>query len=101
MVDLVGQEGIEIAKGIVRERGQVNDRIEAGQVPDLDVSNVEPSHRYGRHPVAERGSRIEIAIEPDDRVAGPEQHGDEDRSEVAEMPSDEDALGVDDADVGK
>jgi hypothetical protein len=40
MVDRMGQIGIDIPQGIVRERGQMDDRIESLEITPLDVTHV-------------------------------------------------------------
>jgi hypothetical protein len=54
VVDVVRQLGIEIAERVVRQRCEMNDRIEARQVRRLDIANVPAQVRHVRHPVGER-----------------------------------------------
>ena len=40
VVDLVGDGGVQVAEGIVGERREMDDRLEALQVARLDVANI-------------------------------------------------------------
>jgi hypothetical protein len=88
-VDVVGQLGVDVAERVVAERRQVDHRVEAGQVPGRDVTQVHPDggHRFGG------GTQQAVGVEPDvqagDRVPGGAQAGAEHAADVALVAGDE------------
>ena len=91
MVDVVGQGRVEVAQGIVRQRGQVHDRVDPVELLHRDVAQVGVDLRDRREPVgiAERAAAIQVGVEPDDVVSRRLEDGDEDGADVAEMTGDE------------
>ena len=64
MVDLVRARGIEVPERVVRDRREVDDGVEAPQVIDLDVPDVQAKrrHRVGLRP--ERAALEPERVEP-------------------------------------
>ena len=91
VVDVVGQGRVEVAERIVRQRGQVDDRVDPVELLHGDVAQVGVDLRDRRQPVgvAERAAAIQVGVEPDDLVTGRLEDGDEDGADVAEMTGDE------------
>ena len=83
MVDLVGTLRIEIAQRVVRERGQVDHRIEAVQVRLPDVAQIHaPSGRL-RRALTERAPLEQTIVQPDDRMVRATQHRRHHRADIA------------------
>jgi len=62
MVDLVGRLWVEVGDGVVADRGQVDDRIEADEVLGLYVADVlRQGRRVGRR-VAAQACREQVGI---------------------------------------
>ena len=83
VVDVVGRLRVEVADGVVADRGEVDHGVEADEVLALDVADV-PLQRLDLGRVRAEGARCEqVGVKPDDLVAGVLQHGDQHRADVA------------------
>jgi hypothetical protein len=87
MVDLVGEVGVVVAQRIVAQRRQVHHRVKAAQVGDLRLSDVlanvgDFDDLLG---IAEGAAAVPVGIHPDDVVAALQQHGYQNRADVAQM----------------
>jgi hypothetical protein len=65
MVHLVRQIRIQVAKGIVGERGKVNNRVEAQEGGGLDIPEILLDGRYILLQLSERAFLIKIGIQTD------------------------------------
>src|SRR4030095_3281106 len=61
MIDVVSQLGVEVSEGVVRERRQVNDGIEAVQETTIHVAQIGADLADGRR----RGTKIAPIVKPD------------------------------------
>ena len=68
MVDVVGQLGVEVAEGVVRQRREVHDGVEALEVALDDIAGV-LADRRDAHAGAEAAALEEVDVEADDLVA--------------------------------
>ena len=66
----------------------MEESIEASQILDLDVAEIEAQARETVEPI-EIAAFVKITIKPDDVVAMLAQHGCEDRSDIATMPGEQ------------
>ena len=83
VIDVVGNLRIQIAERIVRQRREVDDRIEAGQARHVQVADVGAHRRNLRALRAQRAVLEEIGVQSDDVVTGAHQHVHHDRADVA------------------
>ena len=93
-VDVSVSHGIKSPERIVREPGQVDDRVEAGEVggPHIaDVANA-PDNPLGAR--AEVTATVEVGVEASDVVPAGGEERPEHRPDVAEMSGDEDSHGL-------
>src|SRR5262249_25789254 len=74
VVDVEGDVRVEVAQRIVRERAEVNNRVESVEMTHLHVAQVEPQLVDVLDAGAERALTEEITVEPDDFVASAEEH---------------------------
>ena len=70
MIDVVGAGFVQATERIVRERGEVNDGVEAAKIRRLDVADVLANRRHSGQVGAEVAALVEIGVEPGDVVAG-------------------------------
>ena len=82
MIDLIGQVGVEVAKGVVGERGQMQHRVEAVQVGSSDVADVLTHSGDVRGFFAEQAVMKKAAVQPDDLVTFALKHGNHDSADV-------------------
>ena len=68
MIDVVGELRIQVAERIVRQGGEVNHRVEAGELGRLDPAHVGANRRHLRAFAAEGAFLEKIRIQPDDLV---------------------------------
>ena len=96
VVDVVGELAIEVAERVVRQGGEVDDRVEPAQVVHGHVAQVALDRRDARQArrVAEGAGAVEIDVEADDLVTGGQEFRHEDGADVAEVTGDEDPHGV-------
>jgi hypothetical protein len=90
MIDVVGAVRIQVAEGIVGDRGQVDHGLEAAQVLDRDVADVAPQRARRAVIGTEVAALEQQAVEPDHLVAGRLEHGMEDGADVAVVAGQED-----------
>ncbi len=91
VVDLVGGIGIEIARRIVAHAGEVDDRVDPGEMLRAGVAHVDPELDVGlRHLCAEDAGLEQHAVHADHLVAACLEHRHEDGSDVAVVTGDED-----------
>jgi hypothetical protein len=91
VVDLVGDVGVEVPDRVVAHRGQVDHRVEAGEVRGLDVAHVPVNRLDLRLDRPEPAIGEQVVVQADDLVVGALQAGDEDRADVSAMTGDQDA----------
>src|SRR6185295_14559654 len=90
VVDLVGEPHVEVAQGIVREGGEMHDGVEAFEVGGPDGTHVLLEGADRLRPGPEGRSPVEVGVEADDLVAGPDQEGRHDGPDVAPAAGEED-----------
>ena len=82
---------VEAAQWIVRERGQVDDRLEPGEVGGPDVADVAEAPDNAARLGAEVAAAVEVGVEALDVVPAGREERREHRPDVAEMTGDEDS----------
>jgi hypothetical protein len=87
MIDLVGEFGPEIPERIVRQRCEMDDSVQPVEIAELHVASVlaDVRHLYDAATGGEGAALIEITVESDHLVAGPQQLGNHDGSDIAQM----------------
>ena len=68
MVDVVRRLRIEVAERVVADRGEVDDRVEAGEVLGLYVADVAPDRLDPVSGIAKGAAGKEIGVEPHNLV---------------------------------
>ena len=89
LVDVVGELGIEVAEWIVRQRGEVDDGVDALEIGRLDVADVPADLGDLGERAGEAALPVVVGVHPDDLDAVCEQHRDQHRSDVSLVPSDQ------------
>ena len=93
VVDLISPGLVEVSKRVVAERGQMNDRVESGEIPTLDVTDVLPDGRDLGLRSLERAVAIQKAVEPGHLVTPLDQVSRHDRPDVAVVARQENLQG--------
>jgi hypothetical protein len=89
MVDRLGERRLELAEGIVRQRGKVDHALETVEIGELDVRDV-LERLPGRFRCVRQPAVAEVAdVEPGHVVAGGLQLLGEDRPDIAQISGDE------------
>jgi hypothetical protein len=85
VVDLVGASRVEVAEGIVRDPGEVYDRVESLQIRGRHITDVltQCGNRVGV--VAEDALREKATVQTDDLVPGLLKQRHEDRPDITVM----------------
>ena len=89
MVDLVGRLRVQVADRVVADGGQVDDRVEALEVLDLEITDVTRERLNLGNLVPERARGEEVGVDADDVMAGGLDDRDEDGADVAVVAGDE------------
>src|SRR5262245_57287254 len=89
MIDVVGAVGVEIAQRIIRQGGEMDDRVEAGQGILLDFTKIDAERSDVVEPGTEITAREELGIEADHVVAGGPQKRDEHGADVTGVTGDQ------------
>ena len=77
MVDVLGQRRVEIAERVVRQAGEMEDRIEAIEVVHRDVTDVLADRGDTRRldrVATERRAGVQVCVESDDLMAFGHEH---------------------------
>jgi hypothetical protein len=90
VVDLVGEVRVEIAQRIIRQRREVDDRVEALQVGLLDVAHVLAQVRNVNRRVAVRAKAVQIRVDAGDVKSFSDEDRDHNRPDEPKMPRYED-----------
>ena len=87
MIDVVGEVRPQIAERIVRQCGQMQDGVEAGEIVERCVTRVLLDRRHVEDRAAgrERAARIEVGVHSNDVVAGLRQHRRENGADISSM----------------
>ena len=89
MVDVVGRLRVQIADRVVADGRQVQHRVEADEVLDLDVAHVLADRLDLGRRLAERARGEQIEVQPDHLVAGLLEQGGHHGADVAVVAGDE------------
>ena len=89
MVDVECQRRVQVAKRVVRQRRQMDHRVESAQILRLDVAHVFRNGLDCRAPIAERAMRIEIGVHADDVVPSLAKQRHHDGTDIPATPGDE------------
>ncbi len=89
-VDVVRPIGVEIADRVVRERRQVHDRVEAGELLGTEIAHVAGERRDATGVRAEVAAAVVERVDPHDVVARLPERRRGDRADVAVVAGDED-----------
>ena len=90
VIDVVRQLGVEVAERVVRERREMDDRVESLEIAPPDVADVLPDVPDPRERVAEGAGLVEVTVEAGHLVPGVLEEGDEDAADVALVSGDQD-----------
>ena len=90
-VDVQRQRRIETAERVVRERGQVDDRVETSEVGGSDIADVADAPGNPTRLRPEVTAAVEVGVEARDVMPAVGEERREHRSDVAEMTRDEDS----------
>src|SRR5262249_54274768 len=86
--------GVQIADGVIADRREVDDRVESGEVPALDVADVGSQRIHLADALAEDARLEEVRVKADDIVPRLFEDRDEHRADIAVVTSDEYAQGT-------
>jgi hypothetical protein len=86
VLDAVGALRVEIADGIVGQRGQMHDRVESREVVRANIAQVAVDDRNSRRVVAEAAIEIVARVEAYDVVSLGGEELSEDRADVPVVP---------------
>ena len=90
MVYLVGHVGIEIADGVIRDRGQMDNRFEALEISGLDVPHV-GADLIDLEPALAEPALEQARVEPDHGVARLLEQQHQRSADIAIVACDEDS----------
>jgi hypothetical protein len=91
VVDVVGQAGIQIAQRVVRQRGQMQHRVEAFHVRLRQATDIFTDLRDVLRSLPEVAAREEIGVQADNLMAGGAQDGASNGADIAFMSSQKDS----------
>src|SRR3954471_5614441 len=90
MVDVVSQLGVEVSQGVVRERRQVNDGIEAVQETTIHVAQIGANLTDRRRWDAKIAPIVEPDVQPGNLMPGFLHQRSHYRTDETQMPGDQD-----------
>src|SRR6266545_1332999 len=90
VVHVVRRLRAEVAHRVVRDRRQVEDRVEAAEISRRDVADVHPQRLDLCNALVQGAPLVEIRVQADDLMARRLQHRDEHGADVAVVAGDED-----------
>ena len=92
VIDAEGDVRIDVAQGIVRQRREVDDGVDARQIGARHVANVLPEHGHIGNPAAGLigAALVKVAVAADDLVARLQEHRHHHRSDIAKMAGHQD-----------
>src|SRR5262245_48970794 len=90
MVNVVGQLGVEVSQGVVGERRQMNDGIEAVQETTIHVAQIGADLADWRWCGTKIAPVVEPDVKPGNLVPGSLYQRDHDRTNETQVPGDQD-----------
>ena len=89
MVDGIGAVGVYVTQRVVRQGGEMNDRVEASKVRPLDVADVDPQRGRVGGNLPKRAGAEQLAVEAGDVDVRGLEHGHQYRADIALMTRDQ------------